>query len=261
MRFLLPLLLAIGALPCSVYGQQFRGRIFDGASSRPLATVLVTNTRSGALWVSDSAGNIAFTAYPGDVVSFQHPAYHDRELRINSYEDPVSIALTKAPIQLAEVKVLSPLLRYRQDSIFNHQFFRKELGYASSKAEMNYSGGIGTSGLISELALSLSGKKKYYKRFAGEMAMLEELRYSSIRYTPEMVAAQTGLDDSAASAFILKHPMTNEFVRTASELELKMWVREQYRADQRRGIAAQHELPLATKPAAPPHSDSMHVHR
>ena len=92
---------------------------------------------------------------------------------------------------------------------------------------------MGTSGLISELALAISGKKKYYKRFAAEMTMLEELRYSTIRYTPGLVTAQTGLDDSAANAFIIKHPIPAEFVRAASELELKMWVREQYRAQLR----------------------------
>jgi predicted PP-loop superfamily ATPase len=96
---------------------------------------------------------------------------------------------------------------------------------------MDYSGGIGTTGLISDLALGISGKKKYYKRFAAEMTMLEEMQYSSIRYTTSLVVAQTGLTDSAAAAFIVRNPIPLDFVRVASELELKMWVREQYRAE------------------------------
>ena len=231
MRSFYLLLFLLTALPFCAFAQQFRGRVYDADNSGPIGTVLITNTHSGAMWVSDSIGNCAFTAYPGDVINFSHPAYKPFRLQIMGEQDVVSVGLSRAPVQLAEVQVLSPMARFQRDSAFNHQFFHKELGYTKSQVKMDYSGGVGTTGLISELALGLSGKKKYYKRFAEDMIMLEELRYSSIRYTPSLVATQTGLNDSAAAAFINRHPIPNDFVRVASELELKMWVREQYRAE------------------------------
>ncbi len=228
MRF--PLLLISLSFPLCVFGQQFRGRVYDEDNRHPLGSVLVTNKHSGALWISDSAGHIAFTAYPGDVITFSRPSYKDYDLTVFSYNDLIRVGMVKAPVQLEEVKVYSPMLRYRQDSVFNHQFFHKELGYAHSNAQMNYSGGIGADGVFSELALWATGKKKTYRNFAREMKMLEDLRYASIRYTTDLVISQTGLSDSAANAFIIKHPIPDDFVRNSNELELKMWVRNQYRA-------------------------------
>ena len=226
-------------IPVLGKAQEFHGKIFDEDSRQLLPGVLVTNTHSGALWISDSLGNIAFTAYPGDIISFHSIRYRDYELKIFGYSDIIRVGLVRAPVELAEVKVLSPMLRYKQDSIFNHQFFHKELGYANSKTKMNFSSGIGADGLVSELALWASGKKKYYRDFAKEMTMLEDMRYASIRYTTDMVMAQTGLSDSAASIFIVKHPIPDDFVRDASELELKMWVRNQYRASLGDTLSAQ----------------------
>jgi hypothetical protein len=40
-----------------------------------------------------------------------------------------------------------------------------------------------------------------------------------------------GIDDSAALAFVDSHPVPYDFVRTASDLELKMWIREEYRKE------------------------------
>ncbi|MBS1644679.1 MAG: hypothetical protein JST36_06530 [Bacteroidetes bacterium] len=221
--FLLPL-----ALP--VQGQQFHGKVYDEDRNIPLASVLVTNLHSNAMWVSDKDGNIAFTALPGELLRFHLPGYHDYDLRIFSDKDLIKVGMVRAPIELAEVEVLSPMARYRRDSTFNRQFFHKELGYAGRQTKMNYSGGIGIDGPFSALALWASGKKKYYKNFQKELVALEDMRYASIRYTPELVKAQTGLDDSGANAFIRAHPIPNDFVRYASELELKMWVRNEYRA-------------------------------
>lgn len=228
MRHCYFLLLAL--LPFVASAQQFSGKVFDEDRSVPLASVLVTNMHTHAMWISDSAGNVAFTASPGDMMRFHHPGYRDYDLRIFSYSDIVKAGMVRAPIELEELNVLSPMARYRKDSAFNHQFFHKELAYANSHPNMNYQGGIGVDGPFSALALWASGKKKKYKDFAETMAMLEDTRYASIRYTQELVKAQTGLGDSAANVFIQQHPIPNDFVRDASELELKMWVRNQYRA-------------------------------
>jgi hypothetical protein len=247
MRFLLLLITISAVLPFEAAAQQFHGRAYDAMSSAPVATVLITNTRSGAMWVSDSSGGVVFTAYPGDVVTFSHPAYKVYKIKIATYQDDVSVGLERAPVQLEEVKVESPMVRFSRDSAFNRQYFRKELGYAGPQVKLETQGGIGASGLISELVLGLSGKKKYYKRFAEEMAMLEELRYAGIRYTPGLVSSLTGLDDSAATFFIARHPIPADFVRVASELELKQWVREQYRAQQKADSAGAPQQPARTE--------------
>lgn len=227
-RLLTLLLLLFSA---AAQAQQFHGRVTDAQNNRPLSRVLVRNLRSGAMWVGDSLGNIAFTAFPGDLLKFSLTGYRDGNESIVTYDQKIDIRLTRAPIQLEEVKVLSPYARYQRDSAFNRLFFREHLGFAKPQSKLDLSNGIGANGLISDLALAISGKKRYYKNFASTMEMLEDLRFSSIRYTPEMVAGQTGMNDSASAQFIQRNPMPAEFARTAGELEFKMWIRTAYRRE------------------------------
>lgn len=231
MRSLLPLLAILMSL--NARAQQVRGRIVDAQSNRPMSQVLAKNLRSGALWVSDSLGNVAFTAFPGDVMRFSAPSYHEVNENILEYGQKIEVALVRAPIQLNEVKVLSPYARYQQDSAFNRLYYRLPLQFSKAQSKLDLSNGIGANGLISDLALGLSGKKKYYRQFASNMQMLEDLRFSGIRYTPEAVAAQTGMNDSAAAQFIQRNPMPTEIARYSGDLEFKMWIRTAYRTERR----------------------------
>jgi hypothetical protein len=239
-------LLLLTLLPLCVQAQQHQMQAFDDASGQGTGPVLINNLRSGALWLTDSSGHGAFTAYPGDAIRFSKPGYRNEELHITSYDEPVQVRLRRAPIELKGVEVLSPYARFQRDSAFNHQFFRKELGYAGGQVRLdNLQGGtgfgIGFSGIVSELALRATGKRKAAKEVARNLYYLEDLQLNSIRYTPTLVKAQTGLDDSAAWAFIRRHPIPNDFLRDASELELKQRIRDLYREDLRQTAAAKQE--------------------
>lgn len=227
MRLVL-LLVSCSLLPFTGLAQQHNGHISDELSGEPLKSVLITNTHSGALWLSDSAGNVAFTAYPGDIIRFSRPGYKESKATITGYNDGVTIGLTRAPIELKGVTVETPLARFQRDTAFNHQYFHKELGYAHSQVKME---GMGASGLLSELALRATGKKRAARRLEEEMLLLESMQYSYIRYNAAMVTSQTGLKDTAAEAFIARHPIPNDYLQAASELELKQHIRDMYREE------------------------------
>jgi hypothetical protein len=144
--------------------------------------------------------------------------------------------MARAPVQLKGVEVLSPMARYKRDSAFNRQFFRKDLSYVPSQIKMGSVSagtgfGVSVGGVLSELALLATGKKKDVRRLQEEMLYLENLQFTSIRYNPALVSAQTGLNDSAATAFVVRNPIPSDYLRVASELELKMRIRETYRAE------------------------------
>ncbi len=232
------LLFLIFLLPNLALAQQHSGRVYDAASFAPIGSLLVTNVRSGSLWLSDSGGKVAFTALPGDVVTFSNRYYKTAQITITSEAQTVAVGMERAPIELAGVEILSPLAKYQRDSAFNRQFFRKELSYAHARPELSVGAsgagpGVGASGLISQLALMASGKRKSARRLEEEMLYLEGLQYSAIRYTPWLVSSQTGLDDSSAASFIIRNPIPNDFLRMASELELKMHIRELYKQESR----------------------------
>jgi hypothetical protein len=248
MRLPLSLLTAF-LLSLPALAQQHRGRVYDLLSGEGLPGVLITNTHSGALWLSDSSGNIAFTAYPGDVVRFSHKGYKDANITIAGYYDAPTLFLERAPIELKGVVVESPLAKYQRDTAFNRKFFRTELGYAHSQMKMDniYGGpgfGIGVNGVFSELATIISGKRKHARKFERAMLELEAMQYSSIRYTPSLVTAQTGLTDTAAELFIVHHPISNEYLQAASELELKQHIRDMYREDLKADSLRRQEIQL-----------------
>lgn len=95
---------------------------------------------------------------------------------------------------------------------------------------MGFQLGAQWTGLISNVALLASGKKKAYRRLAKEMEYLERTHYSSIRYNADLVSALTGLDDRGASEFVMRNPLPDEFLQQASELELRMYIRDLYLA-------------------------------
>ncbi len=236
MRVILSAVILLLACCQQAAAQQFHGKVYDALTNAPIAGVLVTDTRSGALWLSDSAGQIAFTAFPGDIVRLERTGFKTYALPVTTYSQLISVPLERAPVELRGVEVRSPLARFREDSAFNRQFFHKELGYARSQVSFGSSNsgiGVGSSGLVSELALIVSGKRKAARRLEEEMLFLEGLQYSNIRYNANLVASQTGLPDSAAEAFIVRNPIPNEFLRAASEAELKMRIRETYRQELR----------------------------
>ncbi len=243
---LFPLILLLW-LPVFAWAQQHQLQAFDRVSGQPLGPVLITNLRSGALWLSDSSGKGAFTAYPGDIVRLSRSGYKEDEQKITGYSEPITAYLVRAPIELKGVEVLSPYARFQRDSTFNHQFFRKELSYAHNQAHLSSiqggtGFGIGFDGVISELALRLTGKRKAARRVVNNLYYLEDLQLNSIRYTPTLVKTQTGLNDSEAWSFIRRHPIPNDFLRDASELELKQRIRDLYRQDLRDTLqATRHE--------------------
>lgn len=230
MHRFLSILILTTVLPVLLWAQQYKGRVVDASNGTPIASVLVRNLRTGSMWLGDSTGNVAFSAGPGDEIRFEHPSYNDFTLQIQTVADLIAVRMERTPIMLQGVEVISPYLRFSKDSAFMREYFHKEIGYSGTQVKLDMNGGVGTSGLISELALQLSGRKKRAKQFVQDLQMLEAWRYEAIRYTPELVMVQTGLDDSTARAFILKHPMPMDLLRSGSEMALKMWIRDEFRA-------------------------------
>jgi hypothetical protein len=216
--------------------KELHGKIIN-ENGTGLSSVMVKNLNTGIATASDSGGYFAIEVTTGDRVSLSHLAYQTYYFTAGD-EQFKEIKLSNKNVQLGEVKILSPMAKFRRDSAFNHQVYHKELGYATSKTQKHLLIGTGTVGIsvdgfFSELALRASGKKKRFKNFAAVMAADERQRYIGIRYNAALVIQVTGLTDSMAINFVNTHPMSYDFARAASDLELKSWILHEYKA--RRG--------------------------
>ncbi len=140
--------------------------------------------------------------------------------------------------ELKEVEVRNPLSKWKKDYAENRVLYRKELKYARLKPVRKPLIKIGEVGFTfhdfwSALALKASGKQKKYLKFREEMERNETEELAQIRYSPAVVARVTGLEDAAARVFIRQHPMTLNFLMTATDLELLQWIRDRSKLPQR----------------------------
>ena len=226
--FLLGLLIAICLFVPKVYGQMFSGRLTDAGSRRAVSEATVRNLTRDTVVYSDSMGHFSIGAAHGDNILIQHSGYKPVQLIMSSSMDRRHIELFRSTVELKEVVVSTEMAKFKRDSAFNHQFFHKELGYSGSQISMP-SSGIGADGLFSELALRVTGKKKKYQEFAALLETQEVERYTEIRYSPALVSRVTGLSDTLAAQFIVQHPMPYDFLRSATDLDVKIWILERYK--------------------------------
>ena len=49
------------------------------------------------------------------------------------------------------------------------------------------------------------------------------------RYTPELVSEMTQLEGNAVYQFMAAYPMEKDYAYVASDLEIKMWIRNNYK--------------------------------
>lgn len=228
--------LLLAVLWCaSATAKQLHGRVTDD-QRQPLAQVIVRDVSNGNVAATDSAGYFSIEVVTGDKMMISHLAYQPYYFTVDATESPREIRLQSKDVQLGEVKIHSPMAKFKRDSELNHQVYRKELGYAKSKVKPNVSVGtaaVGVSfdGIFSELALRASGKKKRFKHFAATMQNDEEQRFIGLRYNSAIVAQVTGLNDSMSTNFVTMHPMRYDFARVASDLELKSWILNEYRVE------------------------------
>ncbi len=232
--FFVPMLLA------QLAGAQFRScRIVSARSGAGIPNVAVSGLQSDASWLSDSLGIVRMDGQDAGPFRFSHISYQTRILRPDTSAGYWLIVLQPLPYSLDGVEVLSPLARFRRDSAFNHSFFRRELADAKFKLDRKFvfvrtwrgmELQIELSGVFSNLAQLASGRKTQYRRLTRELKRIEARKFAAIRYTTALVGEQTGLAEDSAMAFIAAHPLDEEFLRSASELELKMRVRDMYRS-------------------------------
>lgn len=209
--------------------QTVSGTVFDNDSKAAIQYVTLTNKRTGASTSTDVLGHFIIGALPGDTVFFAHPAFQFSPRVMGTQTKDVDIFIEKRRYQLREVEILSDMAKYKKDSAEKFTIYRKTLQDANHKTTLNFNNGIGATGLFSALALKVSGKEKRSRKFQEMLIADEQRKFIELRYNKPLVISLTGLSDSESEAFIEHYSIPYDFVRSASDLEIKMWIRNNYK--------------------------------
>ena len=220
MRILLLILLGLYAVPA--VAQTLQGKVREAGTAEPLYPVTVVNLRTQKATYTTPQGDYTIHAVAGDKISFSYIGYKPLE-----YVMPVSMGVYTANInmqrisyQLQEVILMPGYNQYQVDSFERRKTYRAALSRTKS----------GVMSPVSFVAEKLSKRSKQIYKFQKNFNKWEDQKFVDTRYTTDLVYEMTGLEGDSLAHFMNAYPMPYDYARTATDLEMKMWIRDHYRS-------------------------------
>ena len=214
--------------------QVFSGRVTDMVTHRPLPHVVISSWQHNRVAETDSNGQFSFVTGGDELFYFVLEGYTVLPKRVASGFTQVEMAPLSVTLNDVTIR---PYDAFRSDSAEMAKMFGKELSRESATPKVYPGTGFVVEGGISALAERFSKRAKQAKRFKADYRKDMEQKFVDIRYTESLVASLTGLKGESVNQFMNTYPMDYEFARAASDLEVKAWIRQNYRtyADKKKG--------------------------
>jgi hypothetical protein len=214
------------------FAQILEGSIIDNENKTTISSVAVINKNKSTIVYSDSNGYYKILVSTGDSVLFSHTAYKPVIEQIpfslgNQYKtillDPKVYGLKQATI--------TAKTKYQQDSIEKYETYEHVMNKTQPKVGIAAGPtALEMTGPVSYLADKISGNSKRAKKFKNDFKTDEQQEYIDTRYTPALVSSLTGIkDEDSLAHFMNSYPMEYQFARQASDLEMKVWIKDNYK--------------------------------
>ncbi len=209
--------------------QVVEGTVIDEETKSAIAGVKIVNKKSGYSVSSDRNGHFSISAVPGETLVFTHMSYEPAFEKVTAGNEGRSILVLMSPMShRLEQVVISGRTKYQRDSAARHELYGHEL--AKPLVPKPKYTGLGCAGCFGWMADKITGNSKRPKRFKKQFAADDEQLFIDSRYNIELVELLTGMSEpDSAAGFIRHYPMQYQFARAASDLELKAWIRYNYR--------------------------------
>lgn len=203
--------------------QTLKGIITEAESGKALSPVAVVNTRTQQAVYTNDQGEFSIPAQAGDPIAISFIGY-----RTIQWKMPASLGVTMQSFKMSLLSfqlkeyIVRPknYTQYQVDSLERHSTYQRTLARQRSGSIMSP---------VTFLAERVSKKSKQIYNFQKQYYYWEDQRFIDSRYTPEIVAALTNLTGDTLAHFMNTYPMPYDYARTATDLELKMWIRNNYR--------------------------------
>lgn len=212
----------------NVQAQIQRGIVVDGATGKPLFSVSIFNLNNEQSTATNEQGYYSLPAKRGDEISFLFIGYHTAQ-RLATPGTDLQVELMPLSVQLQEYILHPDYTPYQKDSAAMASLYGKELNTKPIKVGFSSANGGGFTGLIGAPVQKMSQSYKRNKKFKENFKKDQEQKYIDTRYTPELVGAITSFSGDTLAMFMNTYPMEYPFARAATDLELKMWIRNNYK--------------------------------
>ena len=212
-----------------------KGRVTDAGTGEPIESVTIVNTSTQALTYTDKRGAYNIQCESGQSIVATFLGYKAITIAISSGSEliPINFSLRRESYKMDEFIVRPNYTPYQMDSAARFSTYKRTL-------IRGHEGSLGSP--VTWLAEKISGKSQQRFRFQKNYAALEKDRFIETRYSAEMVNQMTYLTGDTLAHFMNLYPIPYDYVRTASDLELKMWIRTNFRDWKAKGM----KMPVIT---------------
>jgi hypothetical protein len=207
-----------------VGAQSLQGIVTDAHTHKPLAGATVVNVITQRIAYTDANGFYTIPASQGDVVAYTYIGYKsaERTKPVSVLISTLNVSLERSAYDLQEV-FLRPgkLTQYQIDSAERAATYKLPLQRRPPSPFMSPA---------SAVAEMFSKRAKRTYQFQKNFAAGEIEKFIDTRYTPELVTTLTGLIGDSIGYFMYAYPMSYDYAILASNLEIKMWIRDNFKS-------------------------------
>jgi hypothetical protein len=211
-------------LTVTVHGQTVYGIVADGETHKGLVPVTIINLSTQQSTVTDEGGNFTLQAQSGETLSFSFLGYHTIQ-RLATPGTYMPVDMLPLSVLMKEYILHPDYTPFQRDSADIANTYSKELNTRRIKPGFSTADGGGFTGLIGSAVQKMSKSYKKNKVFKETVKKDLEQKFIDTRYTQGLVSALTGFNGDTLALFMNFYPMEYDFARTATDLELKMWIR------------------------------------
>jgi hypothetical protein len=212
----------------SVDAQTLKGIVVDAETAKPLYPVTVVNLTTEQSTSTSESGYYELSAKNGDGISFSFLGYHTEQRIANPWAE-LRVELLPLTVQLKEYILHPDYTPFQKDSAAMATLYSTELNKKAIKPGFSTANGGGFTGLIGGPVQKISKSYRQNKKFKENFKRDIEQKYIDTKYTRGLVAALTGFGGDTLAIFMNTYIMEYPFARAASDLEIKMWIRNNYK--------------------------------
>ena len=215
---LILLLICCHTLPAQI----LKGVVIDSKTHQPIFPVTVVNLTTQASTYTSEQGNFSIKAEAGDKVAFSYIGY-----KASQYQMPISVGEYRCTINLERTSyMLNEVILTPDYTPYQHDSIRRVKTYAVALSRQHSSPLTSPFSFVAE---KFNKRSKQIFKFQKNFNKWETERFIDSRYTPELVQEMTQLSADSIGYFMNAYPMPYDYARAATDLELKMWIRDSYR--------------------------------
>lgn len=207
-------------VPCAAI--IWKGKLLDKTSGQVIQGAHILNLNSNFSVISDGKGEFDIPATVGDLIQFSCPGYATETHTVLKGLENIRLkfSLKFKSYELNEVTIKKQYKTiYQRDSAERSVLYHATLSRSKS----------GLSSPVSFFAEKFSKKQKSLFSFKKLFYQLEKEQFVASLYHLDMLKDLVPLRGDTLAYFKNNYPMDYDFARNATSLELKMWVKYNYK--------------------------------